>query len=93
MKPIDITKLSLMMLLEYFIWGSWYVTMSTYMSEHLNSSGYKSALAYSALAIATMISPFFVGMVADRFFAAQRIMGVLHLVGACPALFRHPNYR
>jgi nucleoside transporter len=82
MKPIDITKLSLMMLMEYFIWGSWYVTMSTYMSVNLGSSGGQISSAYNALAIATMISPFFVGMVADRYFSAQRIMGVLHLVGA-----------
>lgn len=82
MKPIDITKLSLMMLLEYFIWGSWYVTMSTYMSTFLNSSGIQIGAAYSALAIATMISPFFIGLVADRFFSAQRIMGVLHIIGA-----------
>lgn len=69
------------MLLEYFVWGSWYVTMGTYMSEFLKSSGVQIGAAYSALAIATMISPFFVGMVADRFFAAQRIMGILHLLG------------
>lgn len=82
MKPIVITKLSFMMLLEYFIWGSWYVTMSTYMAQYLNASGVQIGAAYSALAIATMISPFFIGMVADRYFAAQRIMGVLHIVGA-----------
>lgn len=70
------------MMLEYFIWGSWYVTMSTYMSVNLNSSGGQISSAYNALAIATMISPFFVGMVADRYFSAQRIMGVLHLIGA-----------
>jgi nucleoside transporter len=81
MKPTIFAKLSVMMLLEYFVWGSWYVTMSTYMSEFLKSSGVQIGAAYSALAIATMISPFFVGMVADRFFAAQRIMGVLHLLG------------
>lgn len=69
------------MLLEYFIWGSWYVTMGTYMSEFLHASGVQIGAAYSALAIATMISPFFIGLVADRFFAAQRIMGVLHIAG------------
>jgi nucleoside transporter len=74
--------LALMMLLEYFIWGAWYVTVGTYMREHLGSSGLQIGAAYSALAIATMISPFFVGLIADRFFAAQKIMGVLHLLGA-----------
>ena len=82
MKPVVFTKLSVMMLLEYFIWGAWYVTMGTYMAEFLDASGTQIGAAYSALAIATIISPFFVGMVADRFFAAQKIMGVLHLVGA-----------
>lgn len=75
------TQLSVMMLLEYFIWGAWYVTMGTYMSVYLNASGTQIGAAYSALAIATIISPFFIGMVADRFFAAQKIMAVLHIVG------------
>lgn len=82
MKLVVISKLSFMMLLEYFVWGSWYVTMSTYMSEHLNASGVQIGAAYSALAIATMISPFFIGMVADRYFSAQKIMAVLHIGGA-----------
>lgn len=75
------------MLLEYFVWGAWYVTMSTYMDTFLGSSGIQIGAAYSALAIATMISPFFVGMVADRFFAAQRIMGVFHLAGGALLYF------
>jgi len=82
MKSTVFLKLSAMMLLEYFIWGAWYVTMGTYMSTFLQSNGIQIGAAYSALAIATMISPFFVGMVADRYFAAQRIMGLLHLLGA-----------
>jgi nucleoside transporter len=82
MNPINIVKLSLMMFLEYFIWGAWYVTMGTYMTRVLGSSGVQIGAAYSALAIATMISPVFIGRVADRYFAAQRIMGVLHIVGA-----------
>ena len=74
--------LSAMMFLQYYIWGAWYVTMGTYMGEVLKSSGVDVGAAYSAGAIATIISPFFVGMIADKFFAAQKIMGVLHLVGA-----------
>jgi len=74
--------LASMRFLEYLIWGAWYVTMGTYMNEYLHASGLEIGAAYGALAIATMISPFFVGLVADRYFAAQKIMGVLHLVGA-----------
>jgi nucleoside transporter len=82
MKPIVFTKLSVMMFLEYFVWGAWYVTMPTYMTEFLHSSAGQIGAAYGALAIATMISPFFIGMVADKYFAAQRIMAVFHIVGA-----------
>jgi nucleoside transporter len=81
------SQLAFMMFVEYFIWSSWYVTMSTYMGENLHSTGFQIGGAYSALAIATMISPFFVGLVADRFFAAQRIMGVMHLLGAVLLFF------
>jgi len=71
-----------MMFLQYFIWGAWWVTMGTYMLKYLNASGLQVGAAYSAFAIATMISPFFVGMIADRFFSAQKVMGVLHIIGA-----------
>jgi nucleoside transporter len=75
------SQLAFMMFVQYFIWGAWYVTMGSYMPAVLHSSGKDIGAAYSALAIATMISPFFVGLVADRYFPAQRIMGVMHLLG------------
>jgi nucleoside transporter len=81
MNPVSIFKLSVMMLLQYFIWGAWYVTMNPYMKLNIGATDVQIGAAYSALAIATIISPFFVGMVADRYFAAQRLMGVLHLIG------------
>jgi nucleoside transporter len=76
-----------MMFFQYFIWSAWYVTMGTYMESSLGATGQDIGQAFSALALATMISPFFVGMIADRFFAAQKIMGVLHLVGALLLVF------
>ncbi|MFN8239976.1 MAG: nucleoside permease [Bacteroidales bacterium] len=81
MKARTSVILSSMMFLQYYIWGSWYVTMGTFMTKYLGSTGIQIGAAYSALAIATMISPFFVGMIADRFFSAQRVMGILHLTG------------
>ncbi len=75
-------RLSALMFLEFFVWGAWYVTMATYLDKVLHASGVEIGAAYSAMAIATIISPFFVGMIADRFFPAQRVLGVLHLVGA-----------
>jgi nucleoside transporter len=75
-------QLSVLMFLEFFIWGAWYVTMGTYLDKVLHATGLQVGAAYSAMAIATIISPFFVGMIADRFFAAQKVLGVLHLAGA-----------
>ena len=87
MKKSTGAMLAIMMFLQYFIWSAWYVTMGTYMKEHLQATDVQIGAAFSALAIATMISPFFVGMVADRYFAAQRIMGVMHIAGAVLLFF------
>src|SRR3954471_21588005 len=74
-------KLSAMMFLQYFVWGAWYVTVGTWLGEMRHDSGEQIGLAFGTTALAAIISPFFVGMVADRLMATERILAVLHVVG------------
>ena len=74
-------RLSTMMLLEYFIWGSWYVTLATWLSGSLHFTGQQIGLAAGATSVGAIIAPFFVGLVADRLFDTQKILGALHLLG------------
>ncbi|AXT54415.1 MFS transporter [Aquimarina sp. MMG015] len=75
-------QLSLLMFLEFFIWGGWFVTMGIYLPNSLNTSGGEIAMAYSTQSWGAIIAPFIIGLIADRFFNAERILGVLHLIGA-----------
>jgi len=75
-------QLSSLMLLQYFVWGCWYVTMGTYLVVNLKFNGDQVGQAYGTFAIAAMISPFFVGMIADKYFSTERLLGSLHLIGA-----------
>jgi len=75
-------KLSTMMFLEFFIWGAWFVTLGTFLGANLKASGAESAAVFSTQSWGAIIAPFIIGLIADRYFNAERILGVLHLIGA-----------
>jgi nucleoside transporter len=75
-------KLSVMMFLEFFIWGAWFVTMGTYLTTTLHATDVQNAGAYATQSLGAILAPFIIGLIADRYFSAQKILGVLHLVGA-----------
>ena len=84
MKPITRIQLSAMMFLEFFVWGGWFVTMGTYLGKTFPSPriDVQIGIAYTTQSLGAIIAPFVIGFIADRFFTAQKILGVLHLSGA-----------
>ena len=82
MKAKTFTQLSIMMFLEFFIWGAWFVTMGTFLAKAFTATGQQMAMAYETQSIGAIIAPFIIGLIADRYFSAQKILGVLHLIGA-----------
>ncbi len=75
-------QLSLMMFLEFFIWGGWFVTLGTFLGNNIKASDGEIALAFSTQSWGAIIAPFIIGLIADRYFNAERILGVLHVLGA-----------
>ena len=86
-QSVPMVRLSIMMFIEFFIWGAWYVTVGNYMNA--NGMGEVIFWAYTVGPIAAIISPFFLGMVADRFFSTERVLGVMQILAGI-AMFAAP---
>lgn len=81
MSSVTRARLCAMMFLEFFIWGGWFVTMGSFLAANLHASGAQTGLAYGTQAWGAIIAPFIVGLVADRYFNAERLLGVFHIAG------------
>ncbi len=76
------SKLSIMFFLEFFIWGGWFVTLGSYLGANLQATGAESGMAFSTQSWGAIIAPFIIGLIADKFINAEKILGILHLIGA-----------
>ncbi|KYG76735.1 nucleoside permease [Roseivirga echinicomitans] len=76
------TRLSIMMFLQFFIWGGWFVTLGTFLGNNINATDGQIAQAFSTQSWGAIIAPFIIGLIADRYFNAEKILGILHLAGA-----------
>ncbi len=81
MKLVTKIQLSAMMFFQFFIWGGWWVTLGTFLSKNLNASGIEISAAFSTQSWGAIIAPLFIGLIADKFFNAEQILGVLHILG------------
>lgn len=84
-------QLSLMMFLEFFIWGGWFVTLGTFLGNNLQATGAQTAMAFSTQSLGAIIAPFIIGLIADRYFNAEKILGMLHLSGAILMYFMYQS--
>ncbi len=82
MKSTTRIQLSIMMFLEFFIWGGWFVTLGTFLGTNLQADGAKIGDVFSTQSWGAIIAPFIIGLIADRYFNAEKILGVLHILGA-----------
>ncbi|HTF61321.1 MAG TPA: nucleoside permease, partial [Edaphobacter sp.] len=74
-------RLGVMMFLEYFIWGAWYVTVGTWLSTTVHFNGQQVGLVAGTTAVSAIVAPFFVGLIADKLFATERVLALMHLAG------------
>ncbi len=93
MKQTIRIQLSAMMFLNFFIWGIWFVTMNSYLAS-IGATGAEIGKAYGTQALGAIIAPFIVGLIADRYLAAQKVLGILHIIGAVLMYFiyRQENF-
>jgi len=82
MKLTTRLQLSAMMFLEFFVWGAWFVTLGTFLIKNLNANGAETGAVFSTQSWGAIIAPFIIGLIADRYFNAEKILGILHVIGA-----------